>query len=369
MKAKFGIFAGSLLVLALLLGCSLPRGAALQSEILAAGGSPGSTDFALHQVNSRFLEQIKRWPKPDKSRAHGWLARRQGPSASVIDVGDRLTLSIWDSGENSLLTSPDQKTVEIDAIEVAPDGSIFVPYLERIPVKGLSLEEARASIQSQITAIIASAQVQLLVAPGRVNSVDLVSGTEQSGSFPMPDRQFSVLNLIALGGGISKSLRNPQIRLIRNNRPYVISAARLYRNPGLDTILQGGDKVVIEEDLRSFTALGASGTEAQIAFPADQVSAIEAMALAGGVSDTRGNPQAILILRNYPDDMLGETASGPTKRRNIFVVDLTTADGVFSAGQFQIAPGDVVMATESAVTSAHTLLGLLGRTLGISNAL
>jgi len=62
-------------------------------------------------------------------------------------------------------------------------------------------------------------------------------------------------------------------------------------------------------------------------------------------------------------------AVGPADSRVIFAVDLTSADGLFSAGRFRIMPRDLVLATESPVTSARTILGLFGATLGIVNTL
>jgi len=55
--------------------------------------------------------------------------------------------------------------------------------------------------------------------------------------------------------------------------------------------------------------------------------------------------------------------------RVVFTLDLTSADGLFSAGIFHIMPGDLVYATESPVNAASTVLGLLGTVLGVAGAL
>ena len=51
--------------------------------------------------------------------------------------------------------------------------------------------------------------------------------------------------------------------------------------------------------------------------------------------------------------------------------DLTLAatqqcDGLFAAKQFQINPDDTVLATESPVTKAQTIFGLVGSTFGLT---
>jgi polysaccharide biosynthesis/export protein len=50
----------------------------------------------------------------------------------------------------------------------------------------------------------------------------------------------------------------------------------------------------------------------------------------------------------------------------VFTLDLTSADGLFSAGQFRIHSGDLVYATESPVTRAQTILSLIGSAFGVA---
>jgi polysaccharide export outer membrane protein len=49
----------------------------------------------------------------------------------------------------------------------------------------------------------------------------------------------------------------------------------------------------------------------------------------------------------------------------VFTLDLTSADGLFSAGQFPILSGDLVYATESPVTTAQTVFSILGNSVGL----
>jgi len=273
-------------------------------------------------------------------------------------------LSVWDSEENSLLTAPAQMVVDITDIQVTPQGTIFVPYLDEVVVGGATPDAARRRIQDSFTAIIPSAQVQLRVSPGQRNLVDLVGGVASPGAYPLPDRDYSVLSLISAGGGIPPSLRNPQVRLLREGRIFGVSADHLFSDPSLDTTLRGGDKVIVEEDDRYFLALGATGNEELVYFEKDGLSALDVLSIVGGVSDARANPQGVLILREYPDDALETDRPGPYHNRVIFSLDLTTADGLFSARNFEIRSEDVVLATESPVTAIETVLGLFGTTFG-----
>ncbi|MEL6960378.1 MAG: polysaccharide export protein, partial [Pseudomonadota bacterium] len=135
----------------------------------------------------------------------------------------------------------------------------------------------------------------------------------------------------------------------------------------MDTTLQGGDKIFVEEDDRTFLSLGAAGTEAIHPFPTANVSALDALSIVGGLSDERANAKGILILRTYPTHLVTADRSGPDHPRTVFTIDLTSADGLFSAGQFYIEPGDLIYVTESPVVGARSVLALLGSVLGIVN--
>ena len=56
-------------------------------------------------------------------------------------------------------------------------------------------------------------------------------------------------------------------------------------------------------------------------------------------------------------------------QRVVFTLDLTSADGLFSAGNFQIMPDDLVYATESPIGAARTIFGLLATALTLESRL
>lgn len=346
--------------------CSLPRGAARESEILTSAETDEISGYAIYPVTRAFLPQVEKWPVTGTGPRGGWIAHRAGPSSQMIAPGDIVELVIWDSEENSLLTAPGNKVVELKAMRVAPNGTIFMPYLDRIRISGMTPETARSKIQTEMEVIIPSAQVQLAVRGGKGNSVSLVGGVGSPGTYPLHDRSTTVLNLIADGGGASTGLENPVVRLMRGGKLYVTTLARLYESPQLDTTLVGGDKVIIEEDPRTFVAIGAAGREQLVQFNKDSVSALDAIALIGGISDTRADPKGILILREYPESATRAGVNGPREARTIFVIDMTTADGLFSAKNFQIHPDDVVYASESPLTTFRTISEVIGSLFGIS---
>ncbi len=352
------------LALALLSACSVPRGAALRQEVLQEAGAE-TPSFEVVPVTRANLSALASWPVLDKTGHYLWPKAQSGASSNTIRSGDSIDLVIWDSQENSLLTNPGEKFTRITDEIVAPDGTIFLPYVGKLKVSGLTPDRARELVQDRLEAIVPSAQVQLSFEQGRENAVEAVSGFSAPGTYPLPSRNYRILGLISDAGGIPNGLRNPQVRLLRGHDTYQISADRLFESAARNALLRPGDAVVVEEDDRSFVALGASGSEDLVYFTKDRLSALEALALMNGLDDSSADPGGVLILRDYSASHLGKPGYGPTRGQVVFTVDLTSADGLFAAGRFHVQPGDTVLATAAPVTDVQKVFALLGSAFGL----
>lgn len=354
---------------ALLAGCDLvPRGAALQSEVIAATRDENGQqqmDFAVESVTRANLVTFVSWPAPSDDHYH-WISRVDQPNTRTIAPGDTLSITIWSTEDNGLLTAVGQKFITLPDMRVSPTGTIFLPYVDTVSVRGMSPQRAREMIEEKYSIVTPSAQVQVELTEGRQSAVSLISGVASPGSYPLPDNDFTVLELIADGGGISSSLDNPQVRLQRDGRIFGISAERLLDRPSNDTTLVGGDKIYIQEDDRSFLSLGAAGTEAVHPFTSEDITALEALAIIGGLAEDRADAQGILILRRYPVAQVTADRSGPDHPRTVFTLDLTSADGLFSADQFTIEPGDLVYVSESPLTAASSIAAIVATVLGLT---
>ena len=342
----------------------LPRGAGIEREVLNPEDE-SAAGFAVYPITRAFLPSVAEWPLTGERR-RGWISSSQGSSGRVIRTGDTVEIVIWDSSDNSLLTSPGQRQVVMPEMRVSPAGSIFLPYVGAVRIGGSSPERARQRVQDAIAAVAPAAQAQLRLTEGRGNEVDLVGGVSAPGPYAMPDNDFTVLALIARGGGVRNGLNNPQIKLQRGGQTYGTSIDRLYEEPHLDTRLQGGDKVIVEEDDRFFLSVGAAGEENLHPFVKDVVTAIDAVSIAGGVDPRRADPEAVLILREYPASALASGVRGPRERRVVFTLDLTEADGLFSARNFRIHSGDVIYVSESPISGVQTVFDLVGEVFGIA---
>lgn len=345
--------------------CSrLPAGAPGSNDILRQVNED-HPDFAIYSVTRDFLPAVSNWPGTGDQEYLSWIPNSKGARTQIIQPGDILNLQIWDSTENSLLTSDLDRVVQMQSVKVAANGTVFMPYVGNVSVIGLTPDLAREDLQASLEAIIPAAQVQLAMREGRGNSVELIGGVAKPGTYAMPDRSYTVLSLLSDGGGVQLNLNNPQIRLVRGNAIFGTSVEKLLNNPMLDTLLRGGDQVFVEEDQRYFLSFGATGTEDLHVFTKDRISAMDAVSIIGGVNDNKADPKGLLILREYPESALTAGQRGPRNSRVVFSVDLTTLDGLFSARNFEINPNDLVMATESPVNDALTISNIIGNFFGL----
>lgn len=337
----------------------------MQAEIINQSNT-SSPGFAVEEVTRASISRLSTWPATGWHGHYHWPKATRGSKSNVIRAGDLIDLTIWDSQANSLLTAPTAKNVGVTNLQVSPSGTVFVPYVDQVVVQGLTPVQARQRIQVKLEPIAPSAQVQLVLVVGQDNSVDLVSGVAVPGAYPLPNRNYTILSLIAKGGGIDKAMRNPVVRLIRQGQTYEIPTGELFEKAARNITLRGNDKVIVEQDDRYFIALGATGSEQLVHFSKESLSALEALSIVGGINDQRANPQGVLVLREYPASAVRSNGGGPTQQQVVFSLDLTSADGLFAARNFQIHPNDTVLATESPVNTLRTIVGLFKSASGLA---
>jgi len=306
------------------------------------------------------------WPATGWHGHYHWFSRDRGPDSNVIQVGDVVSIVVWESEDNSLLSAPGSNLVEMPEQEVSASGKVFLPYVGNLSLRGLTSDAARKRIQDRFEEIAPSAQVQISVVAGRNNSIDLVGGFAAPGSYPLESRNTKILSAIAQGGGVKDSLRNPLLRLHRGGKIYETPVDALLEDARRNVRLRGGDQIAVVEDDRSFNVLGAAGNQQVLYFEKENMSAMEALSAMGGLEASRANPKGVLVLREYEADDLKPGPSGPDMQQVVFTIDLTSADGLFAARQFQINPDDTLLATESPVNAARTILGLFGTVIGVT---
>jgi polysaccharide export outer membrane protein len=363
----------ALACVAVIAGCTLPRSGPTAGEIKSAGNAP---EYGMHIVN--VTPPIAAAASFSESLGFGSDFLSAGPvSPDTISPGDVVSVSVWENVDAGLLAGVGQKVTAVERLQVDQSGEIFMPYVGRVAAAGRSPEQLRQEITEGLKSQTPDPQVEVRRVAGDGATVSVMGGVSRPGIYPIqaPTRHLSAM--LASAGGVALVPDVAQVRLERGGRTGRIWLQDLYDNPGLDVALRSGDRIMVEEDRRSFTALGASTQQARVNFNTRDMSALEAIAAVGGLNGAAADPTGVFVFRQERSDVANRVLGrgdlvGP--QRMAYLLDLTRPEGLFSAREFIIRDDDTVYITEAPFASwsrvlsvATTAVSLGGSVAAIAN--
>lgn len=361
---------GALCVLAFgLPGCALPRSGPSPSEIAglsaAAQAAGGSILVMVDEGVTEKSRLVERLGFPKSFRAMATL----GPD--TISEGDTLGLTIYENVDNGLLASQGGKASKLAEVQVDATGHIFIPYAGRISAVGLTPEELRARITERLNVQTPDPQVLVARKAGDGATVSVMGGVGAQGVYPIERPTRALSAMLAAAGGVTVPPEIAQVTVIRGGERGKVWFENLFEDPASDIALRGGDRILVEEDTRSFTALGATGKQSRVRFDSQELSAIEALALAGGLNAAVAAPTGIFVFRKEPTQ-IARAVTGRQEladaQRIVYAIDLTAPDGMFRAREFLIRDDDTVYITEAPfVRWQKVLSAVTGASSGLSS--
>lgn len=276
LKATARLGCAALLAVALS-GCTLPRSGPTAGEIRAAANSE---QYGVHIVTvTPEIAEISRLVVPLGFSPAFLDAAPISPD--TISPGDRIAVVVWENVDNGLLAGVGQKNTVLQDLQVDQQGNIYVPYAGQVHAAGMTPDALRGKIIDSLKVQTPDPQVEVRHASGDGTTVSVLGGVENPGVFPIdaPTRRLSAM--IARAGGTKLRPDVAQVRVERSGKAGRVWLQDLYDVPKNDIALRPNDRIIVEEDRRSFTALGASTSQARINFTKHEMSALEALAAAG----------------------------------------------------------------------------------------
>ena len=351
-----------LLSASMLAGCGLPRTGPTKNEIFE-GSVQEQGDAFIVTVDSAVAQKAEFSPALGFSSG---LIHAGVLGSDTIRPGDTLGLQIYENVDDGLLSS-DGAAAVLEEIQVDGAGFIFVPYAGRIKASGNTPETIRRLITEKLEAQTPDPQVVVQRLAGDGATVSLIGGVGAQGVYPIERPTRTLTSMLAQAGGITIPPEITQITLLRGGHTGTVWLEDLYTNPRLDVALRGGDRILVEEDERSFTALGATGAQVKVPFETRSVSAVEALATVGGLNAALGDPTGLFVFRDEPahvaNRVLGRTDLTGTQRF-VYVLDLTEPNGVFLARDFDIRDKDTVYVTEAPYSQFSRILSAIVAPVG-----
>ncbi len=361
-------FAAFFLVAVMVASCGLPRSGPGKREIYA-GSVQKQGDAFIVAVNSRVTRATS--VQPVLGFADGFL--KAGVLGSdTIRAGDTLGLLIYENVDDGLLAAEGGNATPLDEIQVDGNGFIFVPYAGRVRAAGNTPEALRRIITEKLDTQTPDPQVIVRRLAGDGSTVSIVGGVGQQGVFAIERPTRTLSAMIARAGGITIAPEIAQITVIRGSHRSKVWFEDLFSNPKFDIALRPGDRILVEQDTRAFTVLGATGAQSRLEFTSQTLSAIEAIAQVGGLNSNLADPTGIFVFRNEPaeiaNSVLGRADLQGTQRF-AYVLDLTQPTGMFDARDFVIRDDDTVYVTEAPFVTWNKTISALTGSLASANAL
>ncbi|MBZ8118691.1 polysaccharide biosynthesis/export family protein [Roseovarius sp. LXJ103] len=365
-----------LTIVTLVASCGvLPRLGPTKKEIYS-GSVQRSGDAFVVSVNDRVTRATAVQPALGFTEAF----KNAGQLGSdTIRPGDTLGLTIWENVDDGLLAGEGTNQTILEEVQVDGSGFIFVPYAGRIRAAGNTPEGIRRIITSKLDEQTPDPQVQVRRLAGDGSTVSLVGSVGAQGVYPIERPTRTLSTMLSNAGGIVIPAEVAQITVLRGDQRSKVWFQDLYKHPEFDIALRGGDRILVEEDSRSFTALGATGAQSRVTFDSQTLSAIEAIATVGGLQTAAADPTGVFILRNEPAEIANQVLGRNDligDQRMVYVLDLTRPNGMFMARDFSVRDQDTLYVTEapfaqwSKVISAITgSLGVVGTVDGATTAL
>lgn len=371
MQARFtrrGAMLGALATAATAAGCGLPRPGPNKREIFS-GSVLEQGDAFIVNVNARVTRATSVLPTFGFSRSF----RDAGLVGSdTLSPGDVLQITVFENvKDDPLLGNTGQRVSVLTEVQVDGQGYIFIPYAGRIKAAGQTPEGLRQAITRKLDAQTPDPQVTVARVAGDGSSVTLSGSIVAPGVYPINRPTRTLAAMLARAGGVSIDPATAIVRVTRGGHTGKVWLKDLWESPSLDIALRPGDQIVIEEDQRRFTAMGATGTQSMVPFESETLSAIEALATVGGLQTMAADPTGVFIFRNETES-IANVVLGRTDlvgdQRMVYVLDLTAPTGIFDARDFLVRDGDTVYVTEAPYVQWNkTLAALTGATGATSN--
>lgn len=352
--------------LGLLTACGLPRSGPSKKEIYAGAVERGGNAQIIY-VNEHVARAANFSPSYGFSQAFRSAAT---VGADEIRPGDVLGLSVWENVDDGLLASLGSSSTQLHEIQVDSAGYIFVPYAGRVRAAGNSPDQLRQIITDRLSEQTPDPQVTVARVAGDGATVSVMGKIVSQGVYPIERPTRTLSAMLAKAGGVAIEPEVAVVTVKRGGESGKVWLTDLYSAPSNDIALRPGDIILVEEDQRSFTALGALGGQTRVPLGNEMINGVEAIAMVGGLNSNLADPTGVFILRDEPASVASKVLGKPVHgtQRMAYVLDLTRPNGLFLARDFLIRDEDTVYVTEAPYVQWQKTIGAITGGLNSANS-
>jgi len=360
-----------------LTGCSfIPREGPMSREIEQQSNA---NDYVVVDVNAEIVHTLAGFDPIGLSKQ--FMNSSYRAPKQVIGVGDVLAVTVFEASEGGLFSGEHGSRAEFPTVVVDRKGIISIPYAGQIPVKGKTAVNVQEIIVEKLTGKAIQPQAVVNIVKNENNTVAVSGDINKPGLYPISLHGRRLLDMVAEAGGTKYPARETYVSFIRDGKRGVQLLQAVFEEPRENIFINNGDRVYLSHDPQRYTVLGAVNKPAIYKFDAPHVSVLEAVASAGGLSDTRADSTGLFVFRyESPNvlDKIGVSYGRMIRGRipTIYRINMQHAKSYFFAQSFLLQDKDSVFVANAEGVEITKVLKMLnyatasvGNVVGIPNRL
>lgn len=302
------------------------------------------------------------------------------PAGSIIGRGDVLDIGIWEAppaalfgvaggdGRSSSSSSTARGTTLPEQM-VSSEGRINIPFAGTVVAAGRTPSQIERDIVGRLAGKAHLPQVIVRLVRNASSNVTVVGDVASSARVPVTAKGERLLDVLASVGGVKQPIGKMTIQITRGQKIAAMSLARVIQDPRQNIRLQPDDVVTALYQPFSFTALGATGRNEELAFEGTGLTLAQALGRVAGIQDQRADVKGVFLFRLEDPAALdpamrdGARLTPEGKVPVIYRVNLKDPATFFVAQGFPIRDKDVIYVSNAPLADIQKFVSVISSTI------
>ena len=325
-------------------GCSLVPGTHISTSNLDDYSDDQNLGVDLVPITSALISEMKASSSLVDSQFDANLQQQIKQYAYQVGVGDVLNITVWDHPELTIPAGQFRSAGETGNV-VHPDGTIFYPYVGKVPVEGKHVTQIRDLVTQKLGKYIEAPQIDVSVAAYRSQKVFVSGAVMQPANLPITNVPLTLLDALNACGGMSPDAdwRSVVLTTKTNNGAdkEVLDLYALYQQGDMsqNRLLGPNDIVHVprNDGLKVFVMGDVVKADTQ-RIDRSGLTLAEALNNSGGINQASASAKGIFVLR---------ASEAEDKLVDVYQLDASVGSLLVLSTQFELQPLDIVYVTSA----------------------
>lgn len=271
-----------------------------------------------------------------------------------VGKGDMLQVIVYDHPELTNPSGSNNNNVENSGITVENDGTIYYPYIGKVNVEGMAVEQIRDAIAGPLANYITDPQISVRVLQFNSKRAFVTGMVNEPGPQPITNVPMTVLEAISRAGGLAEGSNWHEVLLSRNGEETRLSVYEMLNNGrlGQNMLVQDGDVLHVPEfGQQQVFVLGELNRVSALPVGNMRLSLTEALTRSGGLNQVTSNAEGVFVIRQLPE--------GNQKLATVYQLNVRNALNFAVGTRFMLEPTDIVYVTTAPVTRWNRVISQL----------